>query len=156
METSELFLGGIPTAPDVEKLLAALGVPQIGQVITYSQVSQVIALDANQSRFRTVTTAWRSQLYRTHNLLLEAVTRTGFRVLDGSQRVTHSSKRFKRGLKVIRRAGDIASKTAVAGLTPDELKARDHVASVATSLQLAAAVQARKLRELPAEIKRVA
>jgi hypothetical protein len=156
MENNELFLGGIPTGPDVEKLIATLGIPTVGAVISYKDIADVLALDFSESRFRTVTNAWRGQLYRQHNLLLDAVARVGFKVLDGSQRITFSSKRFKRGLKGIRRAGDVASKTAVAGLTPDELKARDHVASVATSLQLAAAVQARKLRELPAEIKRVA
>jgi hypothetical protein len=156
MENSDLFLGGVPTAPDVEKLLSTIGIPTVGQLIGYSRITDVLALDLKESRFRTVTNAWRAQLYRQHNLLLEAVSRTGFKVLDGSQRITHSSKRFKRGLKGIRRAGDIASKTSVAGLSPEELKARDHVATVATSLQLAAAVQARKLREIPGDTKRVA
>lgn len=156
MENNELFLGGIPTAPDVEKLIAKIGIPEIGRLISYSEIAETISVEFGQSRFRTVSDAWRGQLYRQHNLVLEAVAKTGFRVLDGSQRITHSSKRFKRGLKGIRRAGDIASKTSVVGLSPDELKARDHVASVATSLQLAAAVQARKLREIPSDTKRVA
>lgn len=76
---SKAFFGGIPTDSDVKKLLEAFPDIKPGEMITYTQVAEVIRVKYGTSRFRTVTTAWRKTLLRTNNFILEAVPGQGFR-----------------------------------------------------------------------------
>lgn len=146
MKTSDLFLGGVPTEPDVTKLLKTFGVPKVGDEFTYEHIAETIGVPIKSYRFRTVTWAWRKILDKQHNLIVGAVQARGFVVLDNKQRVTFSAVRFKRGLKAVRRGSCVASRTDTAGLTPEECRSRDHIVATGSMLQLAAATEARKLK----------
>lgn len=146
MKPSDLFLGGVPTEPDVKKLIEVFGVPKVGDELTYEQVAEVIGAPIRSYRFRTVTWAWRKLLDRQHNLIVGAVQARGFVVLDNQSRVRFSAGRFKRGLRSVRRASDVASRTDLGGLTPEERRSRDHIVATGSMLQLAAATEARKLK----------
>lgn len=146
MKPNDLFLGGIPTEPDVKKLLAIYGVPAIGTELTYDQVAETIGTPVRSYRFRTVTWSWRKVLDRQHNLIVGTVHGRGFVVLDNQSRVRFSAGRFKRGLRSVRRASDVAGRTDLVGLTPEERRSRDHIVATGSMLQLAAATEARKLK----------
>jgi hypothetical protein len=143
---ADMFFGGIPTAPDVEKLVEKFGVPAVGLLISYAEVTAVIREEKESFRFKSITTAWRKLLYNEHNLVLKAVATQGYEVLDNKQRVTFSTGKYKHGLKHIRKSADIASRTAEDGLSNEEKRARDHIVHTSGLLQLAAATEARKLR----------
>jgi len=146
MKRSDLFLGGVPTEPDVRKLVEIYGVPKVGDEFPYQQIADALGVPIKSYRFRTVTWAWRKLLDRQHNLIVGAVQARGFVVLDNQQRVTFSAVRFKRGLKAVRRGSCVASRTDTAGLTPEERRSRDHIVATGSMLQLAAATEARKLK----------
>lgn len=70
---AEFVSGGVPVKPDVDRLIEAFGIPEIGKTISYSEVADVILVPHGSYRFNTVVHAWRKQLLREHNceLLVE-------------------------------------------------------------------------------------
>lgn len=144
-EKFSIFGNGIPTEPDVKKLRDTFGVPAVGQEIPYSAIEAAIGVNRKTHRWATVTNAWRKALDREHNVLMDAIPNVGFRVMDPSERVVFSASTYKGGLRRIARAGNVAERTDVKGLKPEELRVRDHISRAAASLRLAAATQAREL-----------
>jgi hypothetical protein len=78
-----LYFGGIPTGPDVDKLMAAFDLAP-GVTAPYSEIEALIGLDRHQSRFRTITNVWRKRCLRDRGL--ESVAEgTAFRFLTADQ-----------------------------------------------------------------------
>jgi hypothetical protein len=141
-----LFGAGIPTAPDVKRICQEVGTPAAGTFISYAALEKAIGCVRTSNRWKTVVQAWRLQLHREHNLLLGAEPGKGFIVLDNSARVHVAGAKYKNSMRGIRRSSEIASSTAVDGLTSAEMKARDHIVNAAATLQLASATAAKRLR----------
>lgn len=61
MTNTKIFLGGVPTEPDVTALNEAFPVSELlpGKFIEYSQISAVINVSPRSSRFKTVLDRWR-------------------------------------------------------------------------------------------------
>lgn len=74
----QLYFGGVPTEPDVKRILDKWGVPTEGQTIGYDDIEALIHTPRTAHRFRTVTHAWRSQLLRAHNVRMLCVDGVGF------------------------------------------------------------------------------
>lgn len=112
---SKLFLGGVPTAPDVKKLREAF--PQIdeGTDFTHEQIEAVIGLSPKSTRYRCVTLAWRKEMLNGHNVEIVAVPTIGFRALTGPERLDTNVKGFKNGArkqgKHIHRVGMVRAET---------------------------------------------
>lgn len=143
------FSVGMPTQIDVDRIVAVIGTPSEGRLITYSELETILHTTHNQSRFWSVTTAWRKKLERESNLILEAVPTEGFKVLDNHQRVAHSARYFKSGLRRTGIAGRRAACTSRSGLSTDESRTLDHVTNTSAIFKIQSALQARALRELP-------
>lgn len=62
----KLFYGGIPTGPDVERLMMLDISP--GDSIEYAVIENTISVSRKDSRFYTVTRVWREQLLRDRRL----------------------------------------------------------------------------------------
>lgn len=144
------FTDGIPTAPDVKRLVEKFGVPKYGDLISYDETAEVIGFEYRTPRWRTVTTAWRKQLYREHNVLIRAEAAKGFVAADPSERVHIAGSGYKGALRKVVRSGDIALRTDKTKLVSDEIRACDHIINAAAALKLAAAVAAKSMR-LPDE-----
>lgn len=69
---SSVFKGGIPAAPDVEKLIAAFGDTRAGEVIPHTKIEKILDKPRGSSRYRLVV-----QKFKRSMLLLRG------RVLDG-------------------------------------------------------------------------
>lgn len=146
MTKSLIFGGGVPTEIDVRRLLEAFGIPAIGQLLTYDQISGALGLDRQSWRWHTVTGAWRKRLYREHNLVLSAIAKTGFKVEDSRGRVGVSASKYRGGLRRIAAASIMAARTDRAELTPEESAACDHIQNTGAALRLAAATAARQIK----------
>lgn len=140
------FQTGIPTKPDIDRLLNEIGIPQEGEEITYERISGVIREERESPRWKTVTSAWRNVLYREHNLVTESVPGKAIRVATPSERVHHSASKYKAGLRRVYRAGDVAQKTSIQDLKAEEQRACTHIVNATAALRLAAAQQAKQLR----------
>jgi hypothetical protein len=139
-------LDGIPTAPDVKRMVAKFGIPEIGQLIPYSETAECIGFACVTPRWRTVIQAWRKLLYREHNVYLRAECAKGFVAADPSERVHISASGYKGALRKVVRSGDLALRTDKTKLLPAEIRACDHVINAAAAIKLAAAVAARSMR----------
>lgn len=140
------FTTGIPTAPDVQKLVEEFGIPDHGRLISYKSIEEVIGVKQSEHRWRSIVLAWRKQLYREHNVILRPDPGTGFVAATASERVHISGSGYKSGLRKISRVADIALRTDDAPLTPEEKRARDHIVKAGATLKLAAATCAKQLR----------
>src|SRR5574337_915133 len=89
---SRIFLGGVPTRPDVEKLLAKIDVSH-GSIIPYRMVEDIIGIPRDQNRWRTVTEAWRKRLFRERRLQIIAEGES-FKALTAAEAVAHGAKRL--------------------------------------------------------------
>lgn len=116
------------------------------RMISYEATAECIGEKLFSSRWRTVTTAWRKQLYREHNILMRAEPKTGFVPSKPGERVHISASGFKSGIRKAVRSGDIALRTEKGTLKPDELRACDHVVRAAAAIKLAAATAAKQLK----------
>lgn len=141
-----VFSAGVPTAPDVKRLIDLFGIPSIGTTITHDQIATAISSPYRSYRYNSVVNAWRKQLYTAHNIVLKGVAGQGYEALDNSKRIILSSTKYKHSLRGIRRAAGVAAKTESTGLSSEEIRARDHIVRVDATLQLAAATAARDLR----------
>jgi hypothetical protein len=145
MGETKLFLGGVPTDIDVEKLREHLGTLKHGDMIPYQEISDCLGIQKGECRWYSVVSAWRKRLDRENNILLKAIPNEGYRVLDGHGRVEASAWTYKKGLRRIHRATVIASKTDRNGLDENEIKTLDHIQNTGASLRLAAATAARQI-----------
>lgn len=139
------FGAGVPTAADVKRLRDTFPV-KVGDLVLYSEISSTIQCPFRSSRWSSVVMAWRKQLDRELNLILEAVPNKGFVVMNNDDRIHYSSGKYKRGIRQVRRASDVALRTDIQGLSPDAYKARDHIIAAGASIRLAAATAAKQLK----------
>jgi hypothetical protein len=143
----DTFNSGIPTAPDVKRLVDKFGVPAIGVLLPYEDISETIGSAKGTSRYGSVVSAWRTQLRRENNILLRAEPGKGYVPMDNSERVHYCAARYKGGLRHIGRAAHNALMTATNGLTDEEQRTRNNVCMAGAALKLAAATAAKQLRE---------
>lgn len=112
---TKLFLGGVPTAPDVKKLRKAFPEIEEGTDFTHDEVGAVIGLQPNSSRYRCITTAWRKEMLNEFNIEIAAISGIGFRALTGPERLDTNVKGFKQGTrkqgKSIRRVTMVRAET---------------------------------------------
>lgn len=145
MSTVKFGFGGIPTDIDVRRLQEQFGIPKPGEVVSYAAISECIGNSKTESRFWSVTNAWRKQLFRENNLVTEAIRNEGFEFLDAHKRVGHSVGKFKQGLRRVSKASMVAASTDRRDLTPEENRVCDHIQNTGAQIRLAAATAARQL-----------
>lgn len=68
---SKLFFGGVPTGPEVDRLMNAISL-EAGARVSYEQVEKITGVRATEHRFRTVTSAWRKRVFREKALEIKA------------------------------------------------------------------------------------
>lgn len=127
MSKTGLFLGGVPTEPDVKRLTTAFPNLKPGDQISHKEIEEVIGVQHGSNRYVCVTGAWRKQLVKVGNLRLAAIPGIGFRVLDAMDRVTDNVKRYGRGAKQIRRAADDVRRIEIEKLPQEQQRTTEHV-----------------------------
>lgn len=123
---SKLYLGGIPTGPDVKRMHEAFDARSVGESITHTEVEAVLEVDRHSNRYRTVTSAWRRERLGQDNVEIGVIPGEGFKVLTPSERVSSNIKGFQSGTrkqgKSLRRVAMVKSDS----LTPVERTKVDH------------------------------
>lgn len=98
--SSKLFLGGLPTAIDVKRLRETFPDLRPGDEITHERVEAALGIPRTDGRYRTVTSAWRRDLFRLDNVEVGAIVGIGFRVLTAEERVDAGVGRFQQGTRI--------------------------------------------------------
>ena len=146
MSAREMFFGGIPTAPDVERIVKTIGDIQEGQTILYATLTDIIHEAKESCRFRTVVRAWIRKMERERNLVMEAVPTVGYKVLTAPERVDFSGRKVVHGFRRIRRGAKVARLTQRENLSEDQRRTADHLSNIDATLRLAEATEARRLK----------
>lgn len=68
---SKIFLGGVPTGPDVDRLLKEIEA-RPGVEVSYETVERLIGAKRTDNRFRSVTNSWRKRIFREKALEIKA------------------------------------------------------------------------------------
>jgi hypothetical protein len=120
------YYGGVPTKPDVDKLIEKWGIPEEGTQITYEQIETVLGIKRNgerSSRYRTVVSAWKKRLETEHDVFLFTdIGDPGDLVVGVSRKLAQSVNALKRGLEL----NDV-SKTRRHELSEEQRKRHDHM-----------------------------
>lgn len=148
MSNATVFNKGIPTEPDVRRLCDVFADLPAGRKLAWSELAAVIGSEYGTHRFRSVVAAWRKKMDRERNILFGAVRGYGIEVLDGHGRTGAAGSTYKAGIRRVSRAGDIAVRTDVSTLSPQDRRVVDHVTRVAAELRLVAATRTRQLLPL--------
>ena len=139
------YHGGVPTRPDVDKLVAKFGVPKDGDVIAYTDIEAELGYKRHTARWVAVIGSWKRRLYRESNVFFETVNGTGYRCAPGDTRISHSVRKVRHGMKRIVKGGELAASTSDQGLSSDQQRSRDHIISVAGKLAALAHQQTRTI-----------
>lgn len=135
--SGSIFRAGVPTAPDVRKLIDAFGVPSEGTLISYHAVEEVIGCRPGTCRFNTVTHCWRKQLLKLHNVVI-GVEDKQFKALSPPERVSRGSQFIKVALRSVRRNSSMIDATDRSRLTPELRQEADHLVMCSASMLMAA------------------
>jgi len=149
-----LFFGGIPTDSDIRLLEETIGIPEIGKIVPYEDVEEILKISKDSSRFKTVTVRWRKKVERDHNVIIGTERGIGFVAKDSASRIDIGSGKLKSGLKSIRRANKVVSSTDHTDLTDDQIQVARHVRHITSSLVGAARMESKKFRaQLPMPVQ---
>lgn len=125
MENVSVYRGGIPTKPDVKKLLEKFPVSTltVGRVITYEEISLVIGEPPRTSRFRTVTNKWRKEVEQTTNIIMGTHKGQALVILSDSGKLCLASDKLTSATKMAAKATIVAAKIEVKNLSDAEREA---------------------------------
>lgn len=126
MSKTSLFLGGLPTEPDVKRLIEAFETPAEGRIIAHGEIGAIIGHDHRSNRYRSVVGAWRQQLLKLHNIELEAVPGVGYKALAPHERMTASIRGYGRGVRKIGRSVTSIRRVPVERLDADRKRVAEH------------------------------
>lgn len=121
--SGRVYFGGVPTEPDVKKLLERFDVEDMipGYEIKYSEVSEVIGQPKEASRWRTVTTAWRKRLENDRGIFLGCDKEKGcFYVLSEGGKVDLSGSKLQSAATAAKRAYVVLGCVDTKKLSDDE------------------------------------
>lgn len=144
---SNVCFGGIPTEPDVNRLMDAFHIPKMspGDTIPYSKISDVIGQDKGSRRWTSVTNAWRKKIEKDYNIILGCdPPNQAFRILPEGGKVQLSRRKLRSAVSAARRSYIVSGLVDVRQLTKDEK--REHDFNLMKSGNLLASAQLRNNR----------
>lgn len=149
-----IYLGGLPTGPDVRKLEAKF--PDLealrGKIITHEEVEQLLGEPRTSNRYKTVTGAWRRKVEKSTGIVIDGrgeAQGVGFRVLLHGDQVEFGVNQRRAGARRIRRAYQAVASTNEEKLTAEQKRLRDHEIFAAAKINAVMMATRKKLGEPP-------
>jgi hypothetical protein len=145
----QLFFGGIPAQPDVDKLRRAFPDSRLlpGYIIPYAEIEKIINVPASDSRFRSVTNKWRREIERETNKIIGVNPGSNFVVLSESEKVDLSGRKLNSAARAAKRSYVIIARTDLQQLTDEERARVQHQTDFGA--KILASAQIRSRLELP-------
>lgn len=145
MSEATIWGAGIPTEPDVAKLRDEIGVPAEGSSIAWERIENILNIPRSTHRFRTVVFRWRTQLEKSHNLILRAIPGEGLQAMTPDEVAHFLGDRLashNRGIGRVHRRSERVDRSRV---TVDGNRILDHVSRASAAMRLANATAAKSL-----------
>lgn len=125
---SNVLISGMPTAPDVTRLMETFPVSEMteGEVIKHSAIAGALRVEKKSARYRSVVSAWRKKLRIDHNIDIAAEVGVGYRVLTNSERVSYGLRDYRSSTRKLVRAADRIARADPEKLSEPEARKREH------------------------------
>lgn len=143
---AKLFFGGVPTAPDVERIVKAIGIPEPG-LIPHSALEEIVGCGYRSARYRSVVSAWRTRLRKEHNIGTDAEPGEGIRVLTAKEWSERQSRQHRGAVRHAVRVHNEAVLVPVADLDDVTRRKHDHLLRATATLGQAAIESGTELRK---------
>jgi len=143
------FFAGIPTDMDVKRLRERwpFDEMQVGDLIPYEEVEELLGMERRSYRFKTVTLAWRRKALKETPFVIGTEPGVAFKVLNDSETANLSGNKLKYAAKSMRSSIFFAARVDTKNLTTEEralLRLNNERASKALST-----LQIKSTTELP-------
>lgn len=141
MVESKQYSRGVPTGPDVDRMVENFGAVPEGESVPCADIEDVLGVRRDQSRYRTVMAAFRRRMFHERNVDIEGNGEGGFVVNTPERRIARAGKMVETGRRVVGRAVLLACQTDASRL-PDDCRAeRERISSIGQrKIDMAAAV----------------
>jgi hypothetical protein len=144
--SAKVFRGGVPTAPDVEKLLTVFRRLRVGDVVTHETMVDATEISPRSCRYRTVVAKARKVFSsETGGVVLAAVIGEGLVYPTGGAQLRHGAAEVRRGSRKIRRGCEVATGVADDRLDAPGRASRDYMVAKMVALSDAVKAESRKI-----------
>ncbi len=133
-----------PTDPAVQKILAAHGELEAGDIIEYATIEAATMEPRDTNHSRSVITQWKKHLFA-ENIVLRNVAKVGYEVCNTTGRVMESVKLEKQSLRRLGKGLAILNRSNRADMTPEQGAYADHYQRSYGSVLLYQAVKPQQL-----------
>lgn len=131
---AEHYFGGLPTGPEVRKLQERFPNMEslIGTTIPHEDIEETIGVKRNESRYRTITNAWRKRVAKDTNGRvqmrgdLREYVGVGLRVLSDGEMVEYHTDLKQSMVRKGRKAYVVLANTEESNLTDEQKRIRSH------------------------------
>ncbi len=137
---------GMPTKPDVDRLMEHFGIPKEDQLLPWGDIEGVIGHRRGTHRFATVLSAWRRRLFREHNVVLDSVPGEGLVALSPDGRVEFGVRKERCGVRLIGVGLKVITLSDRGRMTPENSKAADAAERRGAAIKLALATSAKAVQ----------
>ena len=147
MNRIDVFLGGVPTEPDIRAIREAYPdhTLEVGQIIPYEALEKIIGKPRRSYRFQSVTTRWRKLVEEEMpGIVIGAVANRGYRVEDDLGKLGLARSKMSSAARALHRSIVVAGRVDRKALDEDATKRLDHLQKVQGS-----AAAGMQLRGLP-------
>jgi hypothetical protein len=129
METKAItYFGGVPTAPQVRKLMEWAKDSAPGDSLELSAIAELTGEDVRSNRFRTIVDVFRRALLRDRNFVTERIAGMGtIRILLDSERTGFGARGIRQGSRKVHRSVGVIAATPTERLTDAERDTNFHV-----------------------------
>lgn len=143
-DQSDLYFGGMPVEPDLDRLDEAYPEIKVGDYLPYDEIGVAIQAPYGSHRWKTVTSAWRSRLLVERRLVLRCDPGKGFVCMSDQEKIDAAPGVVTAIARKARRERVKVSTVQDARLTVH----RDHVTRLMNAVEVQA-LSARKAMLIP-------
>jgi hypothetical protein len=148
-EKTQVWLAGVSTDIEVDRLNKAFPNLKIGDRFTDEDLEIILELEKDSQRFSTVMDRWRRYCQNRKNLLITRDRITGYHVADDNERTEVAEDTLEKAVGRIDRAVKILHGTDKYKLDEPHLKKHDHISICLGSIKSAYIAEKRKVKVLP-------
>lgn len=125
------FFGGLPTGPDVKRIMDQVDAgSKRGEIVKHDEVEKIIKVSRDENRYKTVTNAWRRKVLSESGVKIVGdrpdVVGVGFAVLTNKEQIAEAERQYGKGRRRVRDGWKTVSLTGEDGLDEASLKRREH------------------------------
>jgi hypothetical protein len=136
MTETKYFRSGVPTAPDIVRIMDTIGVPVEGMKIPYETIESILGVTSKTHRWKSVTNAWREELLKKYGMTTKCEGRHYIMQTD-SERLTSGTDFLKSAVKKTEKAAQYVSLCREDKLDSNEQRIKHAIQRTASQIQVA-------------------